>query len=123
MVRFLLAVFAAAFVLTGCTKENNPVCAIKNGVVSAASIAVAGGLQCVNITAVQASLNQAANKVLKMCSEEAQAQSIAGDICGALAGTVVDSLVGGVVPKEWGCTPTAATDSLKKLVLDACNKI
>lgn len=116
-----IGILAMVFVMfSGCTKKSNPICIVKEAVVSVGVVAISQKLQCLNQDAIKKTLSDASDKVLKMCAPGAE--SIGGDICSQLSKVLLASLINGAVPPEWSCSAADASAQLGDVLDKACIK-
>lgn len=121
----LFLAFFIAMLLTSCasTSVHNVICKAEDQIVTTTSAAVAAGLQCKNLAAIQADLRAVVEKV-EMCTPvtPTSKKKISPFICGLVADLAVNQL-GKVVKPEWQCTPTAASATVKTILISACSAI
>lgn len=125
------ALFLLPLFLVACTKDApkpDPIkeigCAVGKGIALGVSNEIATQLQCSKPEAIQASLVLGLQK-LKVCSESKNigVMSVGSNICENLSSVVISSLVGGVIPSEWGCAATDAQAKLAEVVKKSCAKL
>lgn len=122
----ILTILVSLVLFTGCTSTpvHDVVCTAETQVVNAVSAGVATGLQCANSAQVTADITAIVAKV-GICAPVTPAtthKKINPFLCG-LIGDLAVNQVGKVLPATWQCTPTAASATLKGLIVAACQAI
>jgi hypothetical protein len=116
MKKLALALIALA-AMTGCTKTQ-VTCAVQTTLVDAMSQGIATGLQCSNLSAIQASLNQAASG-LNMCPS-GTSLSLPVSFCQPLVTILVGSVAATAIPSAWGCSAQMAQNGIEGFLMNVC---
>jgi len=114
----LALVLVVLISMAGCTKAQ-VTCGVQTTLVNIMSQGIATGLQCSNMSAIQASLNQAASG-LNMCPA-GTALSLPVTFCQPLVDILVSSVASTAIPAAWGCSAQVAQADISALLMKACS--
>lgn len=120
LISFLIYLSLVLIGHEGCSVFKSAGCAVQDGVVSAASGAVATAMVCSNQDAIKTDVDKLLGKY-SLCVKDQTPKIIS--LCPLIAGSVVDLAFSAGVPKSWGCTGGMARDLVKQAVETACNKV
>lgn len=118
-----LLVLVLTVLLGACSFFQQPGCFLQEQLVGVAASAVSETLQCADLAAVKADLDEVVGKV-GMCEKTVyQTGQLADTVCPIVTGMVVGFVTENAVPVKWKCSATNAKSKVAEALLDACKKL